>query len=152
MEHPGSHPDPTLWAPTWIQADIDHGVEPTHSDPSASGSQTSPDPIVDTSGSGTPEPETSIDDQAEAAAAAAADEAAAEGVTDTAGMLVDPVPQPATITNIITAALAVVPSNIFGVGCSLARSNSRAAEIRARHERSVERANRRNGWSLSDEA
>ena len=120
-------------------------LEPTHSDPSASGSHTSPDPIVDTSGSGTPEPETSIDDQAEAAAAAAADAAAAEGVTDPVGTVVATVQQPATMTNIITAAIGVIiPSNVLGICCSLARSNSRAAEIRARREKSEERDNRRN--------
>lgn len=126
-----------------MQADIDHGEEPAHSDPSASGSQTSPDPIVDTSGSS--EPIASGDDQAAADAVATVAAAATEGVIDTAGALAVPVPQPATLTDMITTVVgAVVPSNIFGVRCALTVSNPRAAEIRARHERSVERANRSN--------
>ena len=139
-------PSVAEWTPTWTQADIDHMLEVREdSDPSASGSHTSPEPIVDTSGSGTPVPERRIDDQAEAAAAAAADTTAAEGVTDTAGAGATTVQQPATMTNIITAAIGVmIPSNVFGIGCSLARSNSRGPRQSEPAAKSPRRANRRN--------
>ena len=77
--------------------------------------------------------------------AVAADTTAAEGILDAAGTETITVQQPATLSNIITAAIgAMIPSNVYGVSCSLSRSSTRAADLKARRGNSEESANRRN--------
>ena len=100
--------------------------------PSASGPRSSPEHIVDTSDSSTPVIEVS-------------EATAAEGITGAASTGAIAVQLPLTLSNIIAAAIgAMMPSNVYGVSCSLITSSTRAAGLQVRREKSEGRANRRN--------